>query len=94
MNKDRTHHPKQGICNQGHALMRFSFALSEPFKTPNAWIIPKNSGLPIKNKYDPGIEIQPNPTPQWRYPFIVVYKRIAYLAAMIHAYSLGFNKIE
>jgi hypothetical protein len=30
-------------------------------------------------------ENQTNATPQWRYPFIVVYKRLAYLQAMFDA---------
>jgi hypothetical protein len=38
-------------------------------------------------------ENQTNATPQWRYPFIVVYKRLAYLPALFYALFLKFNNL-
>jgi len=39
-------------------------------------------------------EKETNHTPHWRYPFIVVYKRLAYLPAMYYALFLKFNVIQ
>jgi hypothetical protein len=39
-------------------------------------------------------EKETNTTPQWRYPFIVVYKRLAYLPAMFDALLLKFNILK
>ncbi|KAF0128026.1 MAG: hypothetical protein FD155_3460 [Bacteroidetes bacterium] len=35
-----------------------------------------------------------NRTPQWRYPFIVVYKCFAYLPALFYALFMKFNILQ
>jgi hypothetical protein len=33
-------------------------------------------------------------TPQWRNPFIVVYKRLAYLRGMLFSWLLNYGKLK
>jgi len=91
MKRNRNHHPKPGLCCQGQDLIHFSFDLSELFKLPNVWLIPTHSGQSIKSKFNPGIELQTNATPQWRYPFLNAYKRLVFLPALYHPLFLNFN---
>ncbi|MDO8898985.1 MAG: hypothetical protein Q7V19_15145 [Bacteroidales bacterium] len=54
-------------------------------------IIHSKTSITINSSYDLGMENQTNSIPQWRYPFIVVYKRLAYLRVMLDALFMKFN---
>jgi hypothetical protein len=45
----------------------------------------------INTKYDLRMEKQPFSAPHWRYPVLVVYKRLAYLEAMFDVLEMRFN---
>jgi len=69
---------KENMNQPNHAARH-----SLPWHATFSWIIHSNTSKTINIKDDLSIENQTNAPHQWLYPFIVVYKRLAYLPAMI-----------
>jgi hypothetical protein len=57
-------------------------------------IIHSKTSMTINSKYDLSMEKQFNATHQWRNPFIVVYKRLAYLRGMLFSLLLNYSKLN
>ncbi len=64
---------------------------SLPWLVSLSWIIYPNTNITQSSKHEPSMVKQTNSTPHWRYPFIVVYQRLAYLLVMFYALLLKFN---
>jgi hypothetical protein len=72
----------------------FLWHLPKNYLPQTARMIYSNTSITINSKYDFSIEKQSFSAPRWRYPVIIVYKRLAYLEAMFDAFVMRFNPLR
>lgn len=86
-----TNHPEPAAWHSLSWNETFLWYLPALPLTQTEKIFHANPNKTINSEYDHGVEKQTFVTPQWRYPVIVVYKRLAYLPATFYPYSMVFN---